>query len=415
MSISLTFKISDIANLILARGSNFLVTLFIFGLISRELSAHDYAEFGYFWSLSLMIGGVSLGGLSSAVITSVLTHRSLGQLSRVLRFVFYIAIIFSIGIIFLSCMFPGYENILMLLLSLTLLGFSIQLQTTVLALLRAAELTSSNFYASLILPFLIPFFYFAIKETRSLPIVFFTLSAAFLLSTIVVLILSYHSMKFLYCKKNVPANVNDFKFIKNLKSFTFVNIFSYAITNIDFTIFKVLSSPLDFQTMAASKIFFDRFILPILFVIAGAISLHVIRKSATSDLIMAKLEVEVHRLIAPIVICATLFIAFLFWIYSNKFLHSANTVPLTMIVYLTLGYILYAFNGILFDVLVVQHSFKKVAIYVSFFVVLAIVLQATAIITFGLSGWCIAWFIFNLLATLALAPQTLKINFRKVI
>ena len=77
---------------------------------------------------------------------------------------------------------------------------------------------------------------------------------------------------------------------------------------------------------------------------------------------------------------------------------------------LSIGYLLFAFNGVLFDVLALQTSPKKILQYVLLFMLMAFFIQAIAIVFYGLVGWGVGWLIFNLAVTLVLAARTLNVN-----
>jgi O-antigen/teichoic acid export membrane protein len=418
MSIPLEARLVDLVNLVVAKGSNFILTVLLFALISRGMDSRAFGEFGYWWSVALMIGGVLLGGFSSALIRAAAQYGSLRHLGTPLGAM-------ALGLPLLACacalvlyLLPQHAALLLLLAVVALFGVTVQIQTAVLSLLRAAEATRANAIASALIVLSIPaVLYFVLGVNFSLIWVFGWLAAAFLFGTLMAVLSARVALKHFAShpgegigESGTPAVG---RFFANASSFTAINIFSYAVVNVDFTLFRLIGSSEDFALMATAKIFFERFVVPVLMVFAGAVSLRVLRFQSRPGEPQPRLELKVRPLMWMAVPCVVLLLTAAYWIFVHWIRHDTAAIAPGWVVCASLGYLLYAVNGILLDVLVVQRSLKVVVAHVAGFLVTGCAIQAMAISQFGVPGWAIGWLLFNLLVALLLAREGLSLHARK--
>jgi hypothetical protein len=74
------------------------------------------------------------------------------------------------------------------------------------------------------------------------------------------------------------------------------------------------------------------------------------------------------------------------------------------------GYLLFAVNGILFDLLVVRRRLVAVIVHVAAFLALGCAVQALAIMHLGVPGWAIGWLLFNAMVLAVLAREGLELR-----
>ena len=412
MSIPLHARLVDLANLVIAKGSNFLLTLLLFALLSRGMDSPAFGEFGYWWSIALMIGGVLLGGLSSALVRVAAVHGSLRHLAVPLRrasvALLGLALLVTLALAILAP--PEHADLALLLAAVALFGLAVQGQTAVLALLRAAEATRANAIASVLIVLLVPLaLHLTLGSERALPWVFFLLAVAFAVGTLVALVCARRRLGHLLAP---PAGaVPDVAgFLGNASSFTAVNVFSYAVVNVDFTLFRLIGTPADFALMATGKVFFERFVVPALMVFAGAVSLRVLRHPRVPGGVAARIEADVGPRTLGAMLALIGLLALAYWVFAHAVRGDATSIALPWVASAAAGYLLFALNGILFDVLVVRRSLTAVVAHVGVFLLLACAIQAVAIRSFGVPGWAIGWLLFNAAVLMVLAREGLRLR-----
>lgn len=408
MSIPLEARIVDLVNLIIAKGSNFLLTVLLFTLISHGMDAHAFGEFGYWWSIAIMIGGVLLGGLSSALVRVTAVHGSMRHLAVPLRHaglgLLVLVVVWSVALL----AFPQYASLLLLLAAVGLFGIVVQAQTAVLSLLRAIEATRANMIASVLIVVCVPLsLYLALGAERGLSRVFGLLAAAFALGTLAALVTSRRKLGYLLAPGST-SGASVATFFANASSFTAINVFSYAIVNVDFTLFRMIGTPAEFAVMATGKVFFERFVVPALMVFAGAVSLRVLRHPHAAGGPEARLDVRLGPRAWYGAFAMVVVLVFAYWIFAHKIRGDVTTIPLPWVVCASIGYLLYAINGILLDVMVVQRPLITVVWHVAGFIVLGGVMQAFAIYSLGVPGWALAWLLFNVVVAVVLARNGLR-------
>lgn len=409
MGIPLEARLVDVINLIIAKGANFLLTASIFALASRNMDSHGFGEFGYWWSIAIMIGGVLLGGLSSALVRTAAVHGSLGHLAAPLRFVGFGLLLLVLAWWTLLLVMPTHTELILLLAAIAVFGLALQTQTAVLALLRAAEATRANIIASLLIVLLIPLVVYLLLDLSSnLVWVFYSLAFAFVIGTFASIVSSRRQLRHLFVfSRTSGATVATF--LANTFSFTAINFFAYVVVNVDFTLFRIIGTADEFAVMATGKVFFERFALPFLLVFAGAVSLRVLRQPHSVGGPQAWIKVGAGYVVWVSAFGTVLMLALAYWTFAIIIRGDSRSIPLPWVLCASFGYVLYAFNGILLDILVVRRKLAAVVAHMAVFILLGSVLQAIAIANFGLLGWALGWLLFNLLVTVILARDGLSV------
>ncbi len=411
MSIPLLPRLIDFNNLIIAKGSNFLLTAVLFWLLSRGMDAPAFAEFGYWWSIALMIGGIGLGGLSSSLIRVTAMHGTLRHLGGHLRQSGVTLLAIALTLLAALLAWPQARNNLLLLAALALFGLVVQLQTAVVALLRAAEATAANLAASVLILLLVPVsLHLLLGTNRALVPVFFGLAAAFTAGTIAGLLAARRAIGHLVASTNNPAPPST-GFIASVASFTAVNVFSYSAVSADFTLFRLIGTPSDFTLMATAKVFFERFVLPVLLVLAGAVSMRVLRHPHGAGAAAARLEAHFTPGLLAGVAMLVGGMSAAYTAFATEVRGESVTVPWLWTACASAGYVLYAANGVLFDVLVMRRTLCAVVAHVVGFLLLGASLQAVAIGGFGVPGWAVGWLVFNAIVGAVLAREGLDWRF----
>jgi hypothetical protein len=301
-------------------------------------------------------------------------------------------------------------RIALLVAAIAAFGLAVQFQASLLALLRAAEATRANVIASALILLLVPLAtYLALGSQRDLPRVFIALTVASAIGTSIALASAGHSIRHLWAPttRAVPAIG---RFLASASAFTAVNVFSYVIVTVDFTLFRFIGAPDDFARMGTAKVFFERFVVPALMVFAGAVSLAVLRHPHEPGVGDTRLEIRLDlRILAGTVVLLTA-LTLAYRIFAHDLRGDATTIALPWVGCAALGYLLFAVNGILFDVLVVRRSLSVVALHVSAFLAFGAALQAFAISTGGVPGWAVAWLAFNLVVAAILSREGLRVK-----
>lgn len=410
MSMTFRGRWIDLANLFVAKGANFILTSILFYLMSRGMRANEFAEFGYWWSMALMVGGMLCGGVASASIRALVVHGSLAHLRPVLiRVTGFLVLLLGLAL-GIGSLFQAYAQVVRLGVVLTLFGISIQVLSWIFSLMRAMEKTKVNVLASIISIGLIPVLTLLIaRSERDMAHVFGALASGFFVTALVLIVVFRESLGAIW-KKAYQRTLGGHVFFSNVVLFTLINVFSYATVNMDFTIFRWFGVDKEFQLFANSKIYFERFILPLMLVFSGAVSLKVLRHSDAHDGRGVRMVLGRWTYLTGAVLTVALFVIMGYYVFFRFVRHESLELEVIWVCLATLGYIFYTANGILFDVLAVQSRMVSVLCYVMVFLALALIIQWVAIARFSVAGWAVGWFFFNFLVLVLLARQTVDMK-----
>jgi hypothetical protein len=375
-----------------------MVTVILFAMISHGMDSYKFAEFGYWWSLGVMIGGVLMGGLGAALVRIATTYGSLRHLvAPLMRIGASFALLLAVLLGGISADVDSSST--RIALAVMLFGLSMLAQTAVMGLLRAVEATRANIIASALMLIVVPTTVLALIDVeRALPKIFIVLAVAFAVGTAVAFIIGRTSLSQLLIRGN--AAVAPSSFSRHALAFTATNVFSYAVMNIDFTLFRLIGSPDEFVSMAGGKVFFERFVVPALSVFVGAVTLRVLRHPPTER--QARLDIKLSLIAVMCLIALVALLSFGYWIFMHFVRFETDAMELQWVAAASVGYVLYSLNSILLDLLVIRYNMFVVVLHTACFILLAGVIQTTTIRLFGLPGWSLGWLAFNLCVTVTL-------------
>jgi hypothetical protein len=411
MAIPLKPRVVDVVNLLIAKGANFALTALIFAFISPGMSAREFGEFGYWWSIAVMIGGIALGGVQSALVRAAFLYGTLRHLIRPLGGALIMAMVISALVWALSGSVLNGMGGVAIVGAVALFGVLVQTQMAILGLLRAAEATRENVLASLAIVAVVPVSaWFLIGAARGLPAIFLALVVSFAAGSLCALLVAWRPLMTLIRPKAVPRSAAG-GFAVAAASFSAVSVFSYLAVNVDFTFYRLMASTEEFAVVGTGKVFFERIVLPALLVFAGAVSLRVMRHPGGAEAIASpRLRIVLlwRHVALLLALIAGLSLSYL-W-FARVYRGDAQTLPIPAVLAASTAYVLYAMNAMLFDVLVLRQKFMNVSILLVAFLVLHAGLQYWAVQGHGTAGWAAAWLLFNLVVTVVLARDSLEIH-----
>jgi hypothetical protein len=411
MTIPLRARKIDLLNLVVSKTSNFSITLIIFAVVTHGMDAKNFGLFGYWWSIGLMVGGVLLGGLSSSAVRSLMVSGTLGPSLRIGVMLIMAALVLFLGIASVAYVFDilKFEQ-LWLAGAVGLFGISVMFQAIFFGLLRALEASRVNLITSVVVVLITPSIcWFLIDKNTELPRLFGVLATAFAIGTVVSIVIAWSKFRDL-CRFG-SADVSGSRLVfRDTVAFTSLNIFTYLVLNIDFTLIKLLGTPDEFAVLASGKVYFERFLLPALFVYAGAISLRVLRQINHPADSPARIEFKNSGFFIVGTIFLVAGVATGYWVFSALIRNDAYQLTWATAITATAGYLLYAFNAVLLDVLVLRAPTRVVLTYVLAFILLCFAVQWLAFMAFQVPGWGVGWFIFNALVTAALSFKCLHLK-----
>jgi hypothetical protein len=290
-------------------------------------------------------------------------------------------------------------------------GIGVMLQSLVFGLLRALEASLSNTIASSLVVFLVPTLTWLLSGPNpDLTRLFGALTAAFSISTAICIAIAWPSFRYLLNRDSLDVSDNR-RILRDALAFTAINIFSYAAVNVDFTLIKRLGTEDEFVLLANAKVYFERFVLPALMVFAGAISLRVLRHPQQDPAGVARIHARFSVPFASLTFLVVAAIAIGYWVFLELFRHELHQLTWLSAIEASIGYLLFAFNAVLLDVLVLRVRIRAVLLHVFAFVVLGGAVQWIAFVTFRVAGWSLGWLAFNLVVTAFLALECLHVRF----
>ncbi len=356
-----------------------------------------------------MIGGVLLGGIGSAAVREIAVARTL---NLVLTFAFktLAAIILTIACAIVTVKHTGIISTENLMLGIAVIGFgvSVLFQNVTLSVLRAIQDVQSNCLASLIVVLQVPAtVWIMVGKSPKVFQLFIALTVAFGVGTILAITIAWRSIRrFTVGSDRSLYTAADFS--ANVLSFTAVNFLSYSSININFTLIKIFSTSSEFATIASGTIYFERFILPILNLLASVISLRVLRQENRWFKEKKILDFNHLKFLLVIVVAVICLSSFGYYHFHKIMGSESQNIRLFWIGIASFGYLLFALNSVLFDFLVLGESTQSVLTHVVIFILLGAVIQWSAFASFRVPGWATGWTIFNSIITASLLPRYLR-------
>lgn len=393
------FSLIDLANILISRGGSFLLTLSIFFIIGRGMPPKEFAEFGYWWSISLMIGGLLLGGQSLAISRSFVLHGSLQHLVR--PFVKFLIVLLSAATLTLLLSTYVFEIDVERVFFWGVLfafGFILQIQVTLFAIFRVAEMFQVNFWATvlnLVLILVAVAIFAEMGRLEGIINVYKSLVISFIVGLFGMFYIGRGEIKKVF-KKGESRNQSLVGFFSGSLVFMVINAFNYVVVNADFTISRNFMNSNDFFVAATAKIYFERFVLPLLLVVAGVFSMRVLRERDIDNLYRYKYKNYLSYKKIAIFVFGILFICGGYIVFVELFRRDAVALNVTMVFCLAVGYMLMAINGVMLDAFAMKYNFGTVFVATFSMVFLYCVIQILAINMHGLLGWSVGCLLFNM-------------------
>lgn len=392
----------DFLNLLIVKGANFSLVATIFFLVRIEVDTAAFIDFGFYWGLALMIGGVLFGGLGSTLvrlvsvsgsIQSIVYHPGVKTVSLVFCAIFLVNIFFAI---------QAADIVGSMLVSMIGLGAIIQLHLAIMSILRAVKATKYLFVcASAMFILVTGLFLLTQGLSDSVSLILRRLLYAYFISAIVLCFV----LRFLLNSSLVNAGertvveINRFK--DSYVSFTLINIFSYAFVMIDFHILRALLDTDVLSGAGVAKIYFDRFVIPLLSLVTGVVSLNILRaktdslvgnKSFTIKYDFNEKKAAILILLLPLILLGY----YAFSAYGDSGVSSLGYIQAALVL---VGYFCFSLNGVFFDVFVIRYNYSAIFIGVLVYLSVSYLSYYFAISIFGLAGWVGACFLLNCTAT----------------
>lgn len=392
----------DFLNLLIVKGANFSLVATIFFLVRIEVDTAAFIDFGFYWGLALMIGGVLFGGLSSTLvrlvsvsgtIQSIVYHPGVKTVSLVFCAIFLVNIFFAIQ----SADFVGS-----MLVSMIGLGAIIQLHLAIMSILRAVKATKYLFVcASAMFILVIGLFLLTQGLSDSVSLILRRLLYAYFISAIVLSFVLRLLLKssFVNADEGTVVEINRFK--DSYVSFTLINIFSYAFVMIDFHILRALLDADVLSGAGVAKIYFDRFVIPLLSLVTGVVSLNILRaktdslvgnKSFTIKYDLNKKKTAILIPLLPLILLGY----YAFSSYGDSGVSSLGHIQAALVL---VGYFCFSINAVFFDVFVIRYNSSAIFIGILVYLFVSYLSYYFAISIFGLTGWVGACFLLNCTAT----------------
>ena len=401
----------DFINISIGKIANFLTTASVFYLVSGRTDSNEFSLFGYWWSIGTMIGGMLLGGIASAAVREIAVARTF---NLVLTFLIKALVTNTIAIAFiiLAIKYTAIISIEKAMFGVAVIGFGVilLLQNITFSLLRAIQDVRSNCIGSLIVAFQVPAtVWIMMDKSPKVFHLFKVLTVAFGVGTIIAVVIAWRSIRgFAVSSDRSLYKVADFR--ADALSFTAINFLSYSSINVDFTLMKIFSTESEFATVASGKIYFERFILPILTLFASVISLRVLRHENRWFKNINAIGLTHLKNTVIVVVIIVCLLSFSYYVFHRIIRSDSPNIGLIWVSVASLGYLLFAVNGVLFDLLVVSKNTQSVLIHVIGFVVLGAVIQWSSFASFRVPGWAIGWALFNGIITVMLAPKYFRLK-----
>ena len=391
----------DFFNLLVVKSSNFILVATIFFIVRQHLDSSLFIEFGFYWGTGLLVGALLFGGFGSTLVRFVSLYGGIGAIggdrtiSKLLTavLVFIAASLYIVG--------KGLDNKIISLLMVVSLGMVIQLHLVIMSLFRAVRATRELLFGGALMAVVIPsIFIYLTNSIDTIETIFRNLTISYLISLIILMALLAYIAR--HDEKDRSENIFQSKgFKEGYLSFTMVTVFSNLIILVDFYFLREMLSSEDLAKAGVAKIYFDRFVLPLLSVMTGAISLNILRSKTESIARNAgfttNFGLDRKRVLAVIPVLLFIFIGY----YVFIFVGPSNAVSLSYLQAscVILGYVVYSFNSIFLDILVIKFASSTLFLILSSYLIVSSLVYYFAISTFSLKGWVSALIILNLSAS----------------
>jgi glycosyltransferase involved in cell wall biosynthesis len=377
-------------------------------LLSRSLPIAEYVNFGFWWGMSIMIGGIALGGVSAALARQVALDQALpALLANNLFLARTPVVLLGVVLVLLASakVLSTWQHSQWVLVSLApVLGALIQASATLAAIIRVLSMRRHLVILGLAQAILVPIgLVFGLKAAISPPT---ALSALIGISVgnAMALAASLVFLRYLPLDRTSVESVEQRSdsASRNLLAFTVVNFFVYALLNGDFLIIRSLATTTTLEQIGPIKIFFERFVLPLWLVLATASSLQVFRASSSSlgnPGILTRIR-AISRLAGAALVGALVSAACYLGYLSLTLPGKSDGVWLVVVA--AVGYAVYGVTTTLLDIFVLANPLARAIPVLALLLACCGVGQIWLVVHFEKWGWAVGWAFWNSLLALVL-------------
>jgi hypothetical protein len=395
-------------NVAASRAASIVTILVVMILLSKSLSNAEYVDFGFWWGMAIMVGGLLLGGVSAALARHTALEQSLpGVLGTVTARVGVpvLLLVFSAVLLAVPAWWGPLKHARPLMAGVALLlGMLIQANAALAGFARVLAMRRELLVLGLVQAVLVPTgLMLGLMTSRQGPDALSAL-LGIAIGNATALAASLALMGLLSAGRGYTASLSSIlrSAGRNLVAFTIINCFAYTILNGDFLILRKVGGAATLEQIGPVKIFFERFVLPVWLVIATASSLQVFRMPA-ADLGTSSQPGAprgVARVFA-VVTAAAIISAGCFLGYEALMARGPSRESWVSCV-AAVGYVANAFAATLLDIFVLATSLPRAAVGLGILLACFGAGQSLLVMHSGSSGWAVGWVLWNSLLVLVL-------------
>lgn len=234
----------DLVNLFVTRGANFALIAALFALVSQYSEPSLYIDFGYYWGISLLIGGSVYGGVASTLVRLASMD---GGLHFIMEHNAVRLVLFLTGLsifIVLSLFVSGFKYNSLLPFVLFTLGASLQVQLAIMSLLRSLKDSKNVVIGSLGMLLLIPSVFIILQASDdSIVLIFAKLTVAYSVGLVFTVLIAIRRLRELKNLSNERVEIPLKGLRESYFSFTALNIYAYFFVMIDFHLLREMLPP----------------------------------------------------------------------------------------------------------------------------------------------------------------------------
>lgn len=406
-------KLADILNVFISRSANVVTVLAVLWLVSTGLPRSQYVEFGFWWGMGIMVGGLLLGGLSSALTRTVMTRGSLPDAiahpwrslrGRSARVVAVVIVATAVALGWVATRRASAPSAAANLLLACFLGILFQLNGALASIVRALEIRRQLVWMCAWQMLLVP---------SGLVIALLAVRGSATSITALAGIGGGYVFAFIASLTSIRRCLVNFGRTTGLREvfiaarrdvvvFTLVNFFAYALLNGDFALVRYIGDSQTVETVGGTKIFFERCVLPVWLIMASAASLQVLRSTrpAGSHTLRLSLSTGSSARLALFATLAALGSTGAYVVYSRWIIAGRGAADSVLVLLAALGYVFNGFVATLLDLFVLRTPVRAVIVFFAVALALLGAQQSLLIRFFGIPGWSVGWLFANgLLAT----------------
>lgn len=399
-------KLIDIVNLFISRGANFILMLALFGALRSTGDISLVAQFGFYWGLSLALGGLLFSGTFAAMIRVLAVRNSLRLLAKYIPYIGGAAVaIFALsGVLYLAM--PTWQAGLYLIGLICGTGILLQTYLGIVVILRVLENTKWNFIVALgSVLIMAPIMYYSVSGATTINSAFERIFCVLLVANILFYILTYRVIGPAITQPDQDTPLAQ-SFMHIVLSFACLNIWGYCFLLVDYTALNWAWSVENFEQVSLIKIYFERFVIPLLYTVSGAVTIRILRHGSDGEDTIKKATLRLTPQIGAILGIFVVGLSLIFWVVYRPLFPSISTQSSWVIPVLAMAYLLYVLNAVLLDLTVVRKNLRYTAACVAGL----LLMTCTLIITISLFESITLWAVGFLTANAVSSYILIKIN-----